>query len=94
MDGDIRRLSDFGRFDPCKLRFLALPIVVQIHGGGYLSGSAQLYHGDSMVNASDGNLIYVSIQYRLGMFRFLAGSQIAGNGDLNVGLLDQRLALE
>lgn len=41
-----------------------------------------------------GNIIYVSIQYRLGIFGFLAGKQIAGDGVLNAGLLDQRAALE
>lgn len=47
-----------------------------------------------MVHASDGNLIYVSMQYRLGIFGFLSGSQIAQNGVLNAGLLDQRAALD
>lgn len=41
-----------------------------------------------------GNLIYVSIQYRLGIFGFLAGGEIAKDGVLNAGLLDQRAALE
>lgn len=41
-----------------------------------------------------GNLIYVSIQYRLGIFGFLSGDQVAQNGVLNAGLLDQRAALE
>lgn len=31
-----------------------LPVMVQIHGGGYTSGSAQSYPGDGMVNASNG----------------------------------------
>jgi len=39
-------------------------------------------------------LLFSSIQYRLGLFGFLGGSAIASNGALNVGLLDQRLALE
>ena len=34
------------------------------------------------------------MQYRLGIFGFLAGSQIAKDGVLNAGLLDQRAALE
>ena len=34
----------------------SLPVMVQIHGGGYTSGSAQSYPGDAMVNASDGTL--------------------------------------
>lgn len=41
-------------------------MLVQIHGGGYVSGSAQSYPGDALVNASNGQIIYVSIQYRLG----------------------------
>jgi len=41
-------------------------------GGGYVSGSAQT-PGDGLVNASNGQIMYVSIQYRLGMFGFLAG---------------------
>ena len=71
-----------------------LPVMVQIHGGGYTSGNAQSYAGDAMVNASEGNLMYVSMQYRLGIFGFLSGSQIAQNGVLNAGLLDQRAALD
>ncbi|KAK5127226.1 hypothetical protein LTR85_008588 [Meristemomyces frigidus] len=47
-----------------------------------------------MVNASDGNLIYVSIQYRLGLFGFLSGGEVAKDGVLNAGLLDQRAALD
>ena len=41
-----------------------------------------------------GNMIYVNIQYRLGLFGFLSGSQVAADGVLNAGLLDQRAALD
>lgn len=68
--------------------------MVQIHGGGYTVGNAQSYPGDALVHASDGELIYVSIQYRLGLFGFLAGKDVAENGVQNAGLWDQRLALE
>lgn len=37
-----------------------LPVMVQIHGGGYTSGSAQSYPGDAMVNASDGESFFHS----------------------------------
>jgi len=47
-----------------------------------------------MVNASDGNMIYVSIQYRLGLFGFLTGNELSENGVLNAGLLDMRAALD
>jgi carboxylesterase type B len=79
---------------PAKPLSSALPVLLQIHGGGYTLGNAESYPGDALVNASNGNLIYVSIQYRLGIFGFLAGSEIAQNGVLNAGLLDQRAALD
>jgi len=34
------------------------------------------------------------MQYRLGIFGFLGGGQIAQDGVLNAGLLDQRAALD
>ena len=72
----------------------SLPVMVQIHGGGYTIGNAESYPGDALVNASNGQLIYVSVQYRLGLFGFLGGSEIADDGVLNAGLLDQRAALD
>jgi carboxylesterase type B len=72
-----------------------LPVIVQIHGGGYTEGyNGYLSAGDALVNRSNGNVIYVEIQYRLGLYGFVGGSQIAQNGDLNAGLLDQRAGLE
>lgn len=41
-----------------------------------------------------GSVISVEVQYRLGFFGFLAGSEVSEQGDLNVGLLDQRAALD
>ncbi|KAK4560706.1 hypothetical protein LTR86_005284 [Recurvomyces mirabilis] len=71
-----------------------LPVMVQIHGGGYTQGNAQSYPGDAMVNSSNGNMIYISIQYRLGLLGFLAGGETMQNGVANAGLLDQRAALD
>lgn len=39
-------------------------------------------------------MVFVEINYRVGAFGFLASEKIRRNGDLNVGLLDQRKALE
>ena len=39
-------------------------------------------------------VIYVAINYRLAGFGFLAGKEILADGSANLGLLDQRLALE
>ncbi|KAJ0108292.1 hypothetical protein J7T55_005269 [Diaporthe amygdali] len=71
-----------------------LPVMVQIHGGGYVGGSAASAPGASLVHQANGTLIYVAIQYRLGPLGFLAGDQIAANGSWNGGLLDQRAALD
>ncbi|RJE24716.1 Carboxylesterase family [Aspergillus sclerotialis] len=70
-----------------------LAVMVQIHGGGYTIGSAESSPGNALVHQSNGTLVYVSIQYRLGAYGFLAGAEVTENGARNVGLLDQRAAL-
>lgn len=47
-----------------------------------------------LINTNDNGFIVVEMQYRLGAFGFLASSDIGANGALNVGLLDQRFAIE
>ena len=61
---------------------------------GYVTGSTITSPGESLVYHSRGNLIYVAIQYRLGPLGFLGGQEVPQDGSWNVGLLDQRLALE
>jgi carboxylesterase type B len=39
-------------------------------------------------------VIYVSINYRLAGFGFLGGKEILADGSANLGLQDQRMALE
>ncbi|KAF9508247.1 hypothetical protein BS47DRAFT_1377737 [Hydnum rufescens UP504] len=63
-----------------------LPVFVYIH-------SAQGFPMNDWIPQSNGSVIAVSIQYRLGLLGFLASSEVANDGDLNVGLLDQRAAL-
>ncbi|SJL12164.1 uncharacterized protein ARMOST_15585 [Armillaria ostoyae] len=71
-----------------------LPVVVWIHGGGYVSGSASGFPGNDLVRESGDKVIAVVIQYRLGMFGFLAGESVKAHGTLNAGLLDQQFALQ
>ncbi|KAH9833428.1 Alpha/Beta hydrolase protein [Rhodofomes roseus] len=71
-----------------------LPVLVWIHGGGYLAGSASIYTGQDLVKESDYGVITVTIQYRLGILGFLPGSEVKANGSLNAGLLDQNFALQ
>ncbi|KAF5515964.1 Lipase 1 [Colletotrichum siamense] len=68
-----------------------LPVLVNIHGGGYVAGVP--VEGDAFVHQAQGQIIFVSIQYRLGVFGFLAGDEIQASGVANAGLLDQREAL-
>ncbi|KAF9224462.1 alpha/beta-hydrolase [Gyrodon lividus] len=71
-----------------------LPVVVWIHGGGYISGSASLFNGANLIIESDHGVIVVIIQYRLGLFGFLPGEAVKQGGVLNAGLLDQNYALQ
>jgi carboxylesterase type B len=70
-----------------------LPVLVNIHGGGYLAGDKDV-SGTYFIHQSNNSLVYVSISYRLGLLGFLSGDQVEQDGDLNAGLLDQRLALD
>lgn len=72
----------------------SLPVLVNIHGGGYTQGSAYGNAWQALVNASGGSFIYVSTQYRLGAYGFLSSSEVRENGAANAGLLDQRSALD
>ncbi|KAJ7125564.1 Alpha/Beta hydrolase protein [Mycena crocata] len=70
-----------------------LPVLVWIHGGGYLAGQASAYNGEDIINQSNRGVVVVIIQYRLGVFGFLPGAAVKSNGALNAGLLDQDFAL-
>ncbi|RYP71489.1 hypothetical protein DL771_004744 [Monosporascus sp. 5C6A] len=72
----------------------SLPVLVNIHGGGYVNGYQSLSRGDSLVYQSNGSIIYVALQYRLGPLGFLGGGELQEDGTANAGLLDQRLGLE
>lgn len=39
-------------------------------------------------------IIFVSVNYRLGGFGFLAGDELADEGNTNLGLRDQRAGLQ
>ncbi|KAL8381630.1 hypothetical protein RB595_005762 [Gaeumannomyces hyphopodioides] len=70
-----------------------LPVLVNIHGGGYGLGNSML-DMSGFINANGNRFIVVSIQYRLGAFGFLASPEIKAKGALNAGLLDQEFALQ
>ncbi|KAH7906676.1 Alpha/Beta hydrolase protein [Hygrophoropsis aurantiaca] len=71
-----------------------LPVVVWIHGGGYVAGYAEEFDGAQLLDHSDNGVVAVVLQYRLGVFGFLSGNEVKADGALNAGLLDQNLALQ
>ena len=57
---------------------------------GYAAGSAaQGSDFAEFITNAGGDIVVVTIQYRLGPFGFLAGQETADFGALNAGLLDQ-----
>lgn len=74
-----------------------LPVLVWIYGGGFELGSSAMYDGTSLVAASmqlKMPVVFVAINYRVGGFGFMPGAEILKDGSANLGLLDQRLALQ
>lgn len=65
------------------------PVMVYIHGGSYLEGSGNMMDGS--VLASYGDVIVITLNYRLGVLGFLSTGDQAAKG--NYGLLDQIQAL-
>lgn len=72
------------------------PVMVWIHGGGFIEGSARNTWYDSARLAGRG-VVVVTLQYRLGAWGFLELSEIGGQEFAqsgNLGLLDQIAALK
>jgi carboxylesterase type B len=74
------------------------PVLVYIHGGGYTLGRPDYpyYNGKRMAQKG---VVYCDLSYRLGPFGFMNISDVPGapakyNASGNLGLLDQRMALQ
>jgi para-nitrobenzyl esterase len=75
----------------------ARPVMVWIHGGAYVFGAGSVPWYDGTRFVQHGDVVVVTINYRLGPFGFLHladqyGDELAGSG--NAGVLDQIAALE
>ncbi|PAV16481.1 sterol esterase from carbohydrate esterase family CE10 [Pyrrhoderma noxium] len=74
-----------------------LPVIFWIFGGGFETGGPSLYPGNTIVERSialEEPIIYVSANYRLNAFGFLPGKEVLDSGNTNIGIRDQRFALE
>ncbi|MCW6004402.1 carboxylesterase family protein [Micromonospora sp. CPCC 205371] len=67
-----------------------LPVLVWLHGGGFVSGAAREYDGARL--ATSGRLMVVTVNYRLGALGFLSSPALDTSGG-NYGLMDQAAAL-
>jgi para-nitrobenzyl esterase len=65
------------------------PVLVHIHGGGFVIGNG---NGDNSLLSSTGHEVVVSLNYRLGIFGFLADKDLGANSG-DYGLQDQQAAL-
>lgn len=78
---------------PEQLSDAPRPVMVYIHGGAYVSGTSSdpLYRGDSLVRRGD--IVYVSINYRLGALGCIDFSAYSPEFRSNLALRDQVAAL-
>jgi para-nitrobenzyl esterase len=80
---------------PRRTHHRRLPVMVWIHGGAYTNGNSASYDASKL--AVEGEVVVVTINYRLGAFGFLAlpalSAETAGAGSGNYGLADQQEAL-
>ncbi|NKZ09132.1 carboxylesterase family protein [Actinomadura latina] len=74
----------------------ALPVMVWVHGGSNTTGSGSVYNAAKL--AADGDVVVVTVNYRLGPLGWLAHPALETGADRryqagNYGLLDQQAAL-
>ncbi len=76
----------------------ALPVMVQIHGGGFNTGASSIVVYDGGDLAADEDVVVVSMNYRLGPLGFFShpalNAEAASGASGNFGLMDLILALE
>ena len=73
------------------------PVMVWVHGGAYIFGSAASRSTTAAVLAGSGDVVVVTVNYRLGAFGFLDLSSFDGTArrfDSNVGMRDVLFALQ
>lgn len=79
---------------PAQRRGPPLPVMVFLHGGAFILGTASAPVNDGRNLAAYGDVVVVSLGYRLGALGFLAGGAGEDRLEGNYGFADQQLALE
>nr|XP_018265272.1 uncharacterized protein I303_01632 [Kwoniella dejecticola CBS 10117]OBR87430.1 hypothetical protein I303_01632 [Kwoniella dejecticola CBS 10117] len=70
-----------------------LPVVVYIHGGAFIEGTASIYNGSEQLGQGK-PVIFVAVIFRLGIFGLGYGSGFAENKAANLALRDMIAALQ
>eukprot|EP01104_Vermistella_antarctica_P009144 TRINITY_DN232_c0_g1_i1.p1 TRINITY_DN232_c0_g1~~TRINITY_DN232_c0_g1_i1.p1 ORF type:complete len:486 (-),score=102.69 TRINITY_DN232_c0_g1_i1:1010-2467(-) len=76
-----------------------LSVMVWIYGGSFTSGGSNFYDPTALVNAADGGVIGVTLNYRLGVFGELTLNELAAENSSDpttgfYGIQDQRMAMQ
>nr|WP_286979817.1 carboxylesterase/lipase family protein [Corynebacterium sp. UBA5992] len=70
-----------------------LPVVVYLHGGSFIVGSSHMLMLRGYQLAAGMNVVYVSVNFRLGALGYLDLRSLGGDCDANPAVADQLLAL-
>ncbi|MBO9521383.1 MAG: carboxylesterase family protein [Nocardioidaceae bacterium] len=69
-----------------------LPVMVYLHGGAYVTGSGESSRYQPVRLAAEGDVVAVTVSYRVGIFGYLTPTR--EGEETNLGLRDQLLALQ
>lgn len=89
MSEDCLKLNVYVPDTPRPFSVVKLPVMVWFYGGAFLIGQTRIYDGRRL--AALGNVIVVTVNYRLGPLGFLSTEDSVAPG--NLGLWDQHVAL-
>lgn len=81
-------------WSPAAAQEDALPVMVWIHGGTFVTGAGSQPMFDGAHMAASGRVVLVTVNYRLGPLGFMHLSPLGAGLGSNLGLLDQIAALE
>ncbi|KAM0331259.1 hypothetical protein ACHAQA_002929 [Verticillium albo-atrum] len=80
-------------YAPAHVEGDGVPVMVWIQGGAFVNLYNPNYNGSGLVEASNNNAVIVTFNYRVGPQGFLASQALQDEGNLNLGLHDQRMAI-